>query len=48
MPSRFLLPWLAALSISVTELAHGRITDNWGIEDNLTLLKEMGVAKVAS
>jgi len=24
------------------------ITDNWHIEDNLTLLQEMGVAKVKS
>ncbi|WP_244567548.1 ester cyclase [Bradyrhizobium erythrophlei] len=27
---------------------NGRIIDNWHIEDNLTLLQQMGVAKVAS
>jgi hypothetical protein len=30
------------------KVENGRITDNWHIEDNLTLLKQMGVAKVAS
>jgi hypothetical protein len=29
------------------KVANGRITDNWHIEDNLTLLKQMDVAKVA-
>jgi hypothetical protein len=27
---------------------NGRITDNWHIEDNLTLLKQMGLAKIGS
>jgi hypothetical protein len=38
-------------SFSATDLVkveNGRITDNWHIEDNLTLLHQMGVAKVAS
>ncbi len=38
-----------AISFIATDLLkveNGRITDNWHIEDNLTLLKEMGVAKV--
>jgi predicted ester cyclase len=39
------------ISFTATDLVkveNGRITDNWHIEDNLTLLKQMGVAKVAS
>jgi hypothetical protein len=27
---------------------NGRITDNWHIEDNLTLLKQMGLARIGS
>jgi hypothetical protein len=27
-------------------VTNGRITDNWHIEDNLTLLTQMGAAKV--
>jgi hypothetical protein len=27
---------------------NGRITDNWHIEDNLTLLKQMGFARIGS
>jgi predicted ester cyclase len=30
----------------LVKIENGRITDNWHIEDNLTLLQEMGVAKV--
>ena len=40
-----------AISFIATDLVkveNGRITDNWHIEDNLTLLKEMGIAKVGS
>jgi predicted ester cyclase len=40
-----------AISFIATDLVkveNGRITDNWHIEDNLTLLQQMGVAKVAS
>jgi hypothetical protein len=29
------------------KVENGRISDNWHIEDNLTLLQQMGVAKVA-
>jgi predicted ester cyclase len=32
----------------LVKIENGRITDNWHIEDNLTLLLEMGVAKVGS
>jgi predicted ester cyclase len=31
----------------LVKVENGRITDNWHIEDNLTLLQEMGLAKVA-
>ncbi len=31
---------------AIVKIENGRITDNWHIEDNLTLLQEMGVAKV--
>ena len=40
-----------AISFIATDLVKvesGRITDNWHIEDNLTLLQQMGIAKVAS
>ena len=40
-----------AISFIATDLIkveNGRVTDNWHIEDNLTLLQQMGVAKVAS
>jgi hypothetical protein len=33
---------------NLVKIEKGRITDNWHIEDNLTLLQEMGVAKVGS
>jgi predicted ester cyclase len=39
-----------AISFIATDLVkveNGRITDNWHIEDNLTLLQQMGVAKFA-
>jgi hypothetical protein len=29
------------------EVGNAGITDNWHIEDNLTLLQQMGIAKVA-
>jgi predicted ester cyclase len=38
-----------AIDFIVTDLIkvkNGRITDNWDIEDNLTLLSQMGVARV--
>ena len=40
-----------AISFIATDLVkveNGRITDNWHLEDNLTLLLQMGVAKVGS
>ena len=36
------------IATDLVKIENGRITDNWHIEDNLTLLQEMGVAKVAS
>jgi predicted ester cyclase len=36
------------IAIDLVKIENGRITDNWHIEDNLTLLREMGVAKVGS
>jgi len=34
------------IATDLVKIENGRVTDNWHIEDNLTLLKEMGVAKV--
>jgi len=34
------------IATDLIKIANGRITDNWHIEDNLTLLQELGVAKV--
>jgi predicted ester cyclase len=39
---------IAFIATDLVEVENGRITDNWHIEDNLTLLQEMGVAKVGS
>jgi predicted ester cyclase len=39
------IPFIAS---DLVKIQNGRITDNWHIEDNLTLLQEMGVAKVGS
>jgi predicted ester cyclase len=36
------------IATDLVKVANGRITDNWHIEDNLTLLQQMGVAKVGS
>ncbi len=36
------------IATDLIKIENGRITDNWHIEDNLTLLQEMGVAKVGS
>jgi predicted ester cyclase len=36
------------IATDLVKVEDGRITDNWHIEDNLTLLKEMGIAKVGS
>jgi predicted ester cyclase len=35
------------IATDLLKVENGRITDNWHIEDNLTLLQQMGVAKVA-
>ena len=35
------------IATDLVKVENGRITDNWHIEDNLTLLQQMGVAKVA-
>jgi len=39
---------IAFIATDLIKVVNGRITDNWHIEDNLTLLQEMGVAKVNS
>ena len=39
---------IAFIATDLLKVEDGRITDNWHIEDNLTLLQEMGVAKVGS
>jgi predicted ester cyclase len=36
------------IATDLVKIENGRITDNWHIEDNLTLLQEMGVAKVVT
>jgi predicted ester cyclase len=38
---------IAFIATDLLKVESGRITDNWHIEDNLTLLRQMGVAKVA-
>jgi predicted ester cyclase len=35
------------IATDLVKVENGRITDNWHIEDNLTLLQQMGVAKAA-
>jgi predicted ester cyclase len=39
---------IAFIATDLVKVGNGRITDNWHIEDNLTLLQQMGVAKVSS
>jgi predicted ester cyclase len=39
---------ISFIATDLVKIENGRITDNWHIEDNLTLLQEMGVAKVDS
>jgi predicted ester cyclase len=39
---------LEFIATDLLKIDNGRITDNWHIEDNLTLLQQMGVATVAS
>jgi predicted ester cyclase len=37
---------IAFIATDLVKVTDGRITDNWHIEDNLTLLREMGIVKV--
>jgi predicted ester cyclase len=37
---------IAFIATDLVKVENGRITDNWHIEDNLTLLQEMGIAKI--
>jgi predicted ester cyclase len=39
---------IAFIATDLLKVMSGRISDNWHIEDNLTLLQEMGIAKVGS
>src|SRR5256885_3798177 len=39
---------IAFIATDLVKVENGRITDNWHIEDNLTLLQQMGVAKLGS
>ena len=34
------------IATDLLKIADGRVTDNWHIEDNLTLLSQMGLAKI--
>jgi predicted ester cyclase len=38
---------IAFIATDLVKVENARITDNWHIEDNLTLLEEMGIAHVA-
>jgi predicted ester cyclase len=37
---------IAFIATDLLKVKNGRISDNWHIEDNLTLLQKMGIAKV--
>ena len=39
---------IAFMATDLVKVENGLITDNWHIEDNLTLLQQMGVAKTSS
>jgi steroid delta-isomerase-like uncharacterized protein len=39
---------ISFIATDLVKVENGRITDNWHIEDNLTLLQEMGIAKLGS
>jgi len=39
---------IAFIATDLVKVENGRITDNWHIEDNLTLFQQMGVATVGS
>jgi len=34
------------IATDLLKVANGKVTDNWHIEDNLTLLKQMGVVSM--
>jgi predicted ester cyclase len=38
---------IAFIATDLLKITDGRITDNWHIEDNLTLLQKMGIATLA-
>jgi predicted ester cyclase len=38
---------IAFIATDLVKVGNGRVTDNWHIEDNLTLLQQMDVAKIA-
>jgi len=37
---------LGRIATDLVKVENGRISDNWHIEDNLTLLTQMGIAHV--
>lgn len=37
---------IAFIATDLVRVQNGRIVDNWHIEDNLTLLQQMGIAKL--
>lgn len=39
---------ISFIATDLLKIENGRVTDNWHIEDNLTLLQQLGVAKVRS
>jgi predicted ester cyclase len=39
-------PTIDFIATDLLKIANGRVTDNWHIEDNLTLFSQMGVSKV--
>jgi len=39
---------IAFIATDLVRVGNGHVTDNWHIEDNLTLLQQMGIAKVTS
>jgi predicted ester cyclase len=39
---------ISFIATDLLKITHGRVSDNWHIEDNLTLLTQMGVARVTS
>ena len=39
---------ISFIATDLLKITDGRITDNWHIEDNLTLLTQMGITKFAN